>query len=175
MKKDIESINLPYLLHPKLTLLVTCGPFEESNIIPIAWSIPISRTPPLVAIAVSPKRYSYSLIEKYREFAINIPTHEQVNAIKVCGSISGRDKNKWEAAKLTKEKAKKINTAIIKECLGHIECVLEKKLELGDHSLFVGRVVAAYGEEEAYASGILNTLKFKPPLHLGKDVFTTTV
>ncbi|MBC7090693.1 MAG: flavin reductase family protein [Nitrososphaeria archaeon] len=175
MKKDVEALNLPYLLHPKLTLLVTCGPFEESNIIPIAWSVPISRTPPLVGIAVSPKRYSYSLIEKYRVFAINVPTYDQLNAIKVCGSVSGRDKNKWEMAKLTKEKAKKIDTAIIRECIGHIECVLDRKLELGDHSLFVGKVVAAYVEEEAYASGILNTLKFKPPLHLGKEVFTTTL
>lgn len=175
MKKDIEAANIPYLLHPKPALLITCGPFEKSNIISIAWSIPISRKPPLLAIAISPKRYSYNLIEKYKTFAINVPTNEQLDAVKVCGSVSGKDKNKWEAAKLTKERARKIDTAIIKECIAHIECVLEKKIELGDHDLFVGRVVEAYGEEEAYGLGTLNTSKFKPILHLGKDSFTTTI
>ncbi|MEM0385245.1 MAG: flavin reductase, partial [Nitrososphaeria archaeon] len=78
-------------------------------------------------------------------------------------------------AKLTKERARKIDTAVIKECIAHIECLLEKKIELGDHDLFVGRVVEAYCEEEAYDLGILNTSKFKPILHLGRDKFTTTI
>lgn len=175
MKKEVEASNIPFLLLPKPALLITCGPFEKSNIISIAWSIPISRKPPLVAVAISPKRYSYHLIEEYKAFAINVPTYEQLNAVKACGSISGKDVSKWEIAKLTKERARKIDTAVIKECIAHIECLLEKKIELGDHDLFVGRVVDAYGEEEAYDLGILNTSKFKPVLHLGRDKFTTTI
>ncbi|MCX8188477.1 MAG: flavin reductase family protein [Nitrososphaeria archaeon] len=175
MKIDIDATNMPFLLLPKPALLITCGPFEKSNILSIAWSIPISRNPPLVAVAISPKRYSYHLIEEYKAFAINVPTYDQLNAVKVCGSTSGKNVNKWEIIKLTKEKARKIDTAIIKECIAHIECVLERKVELGDHDLFVGKVVEAYGEEKAYELGILNTSKFKPILHLGRDNFTTAI
>jgi len=175
MKRDVEAYSIPYLLFPKPVILVTCGPFEESNIIPIAWSVPISREPPLVAIAVSPKRYSYSLIEKYKEFALNVPTFDMLDKIKACGSVSGKGCDKWKISGLTKERARKIGTAIVKECIAHVECVLYRKVELGDHDLFVGKVVEAYGEEEAYPFGVLRTQRFKPALHLGKDFFTTTV
>ena len=43
----------------------------------------------------------------------------------------------------------------------------------GDHVLVMGNVLAAYAEKEAF-KGLYDLKRFKPLLHLGNDVFTTT-
>ncbi|NIM14547.1 MAG: flavin reductase family protein, partial [Candidatus Aminicenantes bacterium] len=46
------------------TILVTCVDGEGNpNIITLAWSMVTSFNPPMIAISVAPKRYSFGLIK----------------------------------------------------------------------------------------------------------------
>jgi len=75
MEKVNVAIKSAYrLLHPMHTVLVSCvGKTGKPNIITLAWAMPTSIDPPLVAIGISPRRHSYALIEKTQEFVVNIP------------------------------------------------------------------------------------------------------
>jgi flavin reductase (DIM6/NTAB) family NADH-FMN oxidoreductase RutF len=120
---------------------------EKDNIITLALCHVFSFKPPLVGIGVAPKRFSYGLLKKSKDFAVNIPTRQQLEPVKVCGSKSGRRVDKFEAARLTREKASRISSPLVAECPVNLECVKVDELETGDHTWFVGEVVAARRDE----------------------------
>ncbi|MDI6654922.1 MAG: flavin reductase, partial [Candidatus Hydrothermarchaeota archaeon] len=76
MGKVDVAFDLAYrLMHPRLTVLVTCIDSRGmSNIITLAWSMPTSIKPPMAAISVAPQRYSHKLISETKEFVVNMPT-----------------------------------------------------------------------------------------------------
>lgn len=171
MKVEVDAPTR--LLHPRLTVLVTCASIEgRSNIITIAWCMPVSFNPPLVAVSISPRRYSHKLIKETKEFVINVPPAEIWRKALKCGRVSGRTVDKWKLAELTPKPARKVKPPIIEECYAHLECVLEKEIPLGDHTVFIGRVVAAYAEEDLFKEGILDVAKVSPCYHIGEDYFT---
>ncbi|MCD6241323.1 flavin reductase, partial [Candidatus Bathyarchaeota archaeon] len=61
----------------------------------------------------------------------------------------------------------------IKECIAHLECVVDQQIRAGDHTIFLGRVVAAYANDGVF-SETFDIKKAKLVYHLGGDAFTTT-
>ncbi|MBS7615750.1 flavin reductase family protein [Candidatus Bathyarchaeota archaeon] len=169
----VSPSNALRLLHPMHTVLVSCvGKSGKPNIITLAWAMPTSINPPLVAISVAPRRHSHSLIEESKEFVVNIPTMEILNETFLCGSISGRDHDKFKEANLTPSPAKKVKTPIIKECVAHLECKLHSQFTAGDHTIFVGEIVEAYANKDAF-NDTYNIKEAKMIFHLGGNEFAT--
>ena len=135
------------LLHPMHTILVSCmGKASKPNITTVAWAMPTSQKPPLIAISIAPERYSHSLIEESGEFIVNIPTIEQLQSVMACGTFSGRSFDKFKKTNLTPIPGKRVKAPAILECLAHIECTVEDQIQTGDHTIFVGKIVEAYAD-----------------------------
>ena len=161
------------LLHPMHTVLVSCvGKTGKPNIITLAWAMPTSINPPLVALSIRPERHSHILIEEIKEFVVNIPTMNILRETLFCGRRSGRNYDKFKETKLTPLPAKKVKPPIIKECVAHLECILHNQFTTGDHTVFVGEIVEAYADKEIFAEGY-NLKKAKMILHLRGDEFAT--
>jgi flavin reductase (DIM6/NTAB) family NADH-FMN oxidoreductase RutF len=144
-KIEVNSQYSYRLLHPMHTVLVSCvGKACKPNITTVAWAMPTSNSPLLVAISVSPQRHSHALIAESQEFIINIPTLELLQSVYACGSFSGRSFDKFKKAGLTPIPARKVKAPAIRECVAHLECTVESQFTTGDHTVFVGEVVAAY-------------------------------
>ena len=79
-----------------------------------------------------------------------------------CGTNSGRDLNKSVETGLTLIPALKVAPPLIDECYGHLECKVIQSHVCGDHTLFVGEVLAASVNEDVLTGGKLNPLKAKP-------------
>jgi len=169
--REVASNTIYRLMHPRLTILVTSTDDNgKPNIITLAWSMPISLDPPMVAISIAPGRHSHGLISRSKEFVVNVPTVEIARETLYCGRHSGRDVDKFKETGLTASPAKKVGCPIIKECIAHLECRVEKEIVIGDHTLFVGEVVAAYAEEGAF-DGKYDIDAVRPLYHLGGDDF----
>jgi flavin reductase (DIM6/NTAB) family NADH-FMN oxidoreductase RutF len=106
------------------------------------------------------------------EFVVNIPTFDLAKQVLLCGRRSGRQHDKFKEAAITPEKASKVHTPRIKECMAHIECKLERTVEAGDHDIVIGRIVAACALQ-GYFDHTWNLAKFHPCQHNGKSFFTT--
>ncbi len=170
---DIVGPSFFRLLHPKLTVLLTCvDEAERANIITLAWAIPTSINPPLIAVSISPSRHSHGLIEKTKEFVINIPTTEILNEMFFCGRKSGKDIDKFRETGLTPLPARKVKPPIIKECVTFLECKLFNQVPTGDHTLFIGEVLAAYVDKDAF-NKTYDLEKIKLIYHMGGNQFTT--
>jgi flavin reductase (DIM6/NTAB) family NADH-FMN oxidoreductase RutF len=123
--------------------------------------MPVSFNPKYVALAIAEERLTFENIKKTREFTLNICSKEMKEKAIICGSISGRDKDKFELTKLEKEKSKIVKPSLIKEAPISFECKMEFMEKFGDHWLIVGRVVEEHVRKE----------NFSPLLHKSKDQF----
>lgn len=136
------------LLNPVPAVMVTCADTAgKANIITLAWAGTINSDPPMISISVRRERYSYGLIKEKGQFAVNLTTEKLTFATDLCGVKSGRDVDKFEAAKLTAEKASVIDVPIIKESPVSLECIVKNRLELGSHDMFIAEIVAVDVEE----------------------------
>jgi flavin reductase (DIM6/NTAB) family NADH-FMN oxidoreductase RutF len=133
-----------------ITLITSVDENGKPNVMTIAWAIQFSSNPPLFGILTSPKRYSYELITKTKEFVINVPTKDIEEKVMFCGSCSGRTVDKFKETGLTAVPAKRVKAPWIKECILHLECKLVDTKSYGDHTLLLGEVLAAYADKEAF-------------------------
>lgn len=136
------------ILNPVPVVMVTCTDSEgKPNIITLAWAGTINSEPPMVSISVRKQRHSYNLIKEKGQFVINLTTKQLAFATDFCGVKSGRDIDKFEAMKLTAEKASKVEVPLIKESPVNIECVVKNVMELGSHDMFIAEIVAVDVDE----------------------------
>jgi flavin reductase (DIM6/NTAB) family NADH-FMN oxidoreductase RutF len=172
-KVEAESKSMWLLMHPRHTVLVTCVDEEgHPNIITLAWSMITSFNPTMVAISVAPARYSHDLIKGAREFVVNVPNMDIVKETLFCGRNSGRNVDKFAKTGLTPLIAKNVKPPLIKECVAHLECKVVNEVPTGDHTIFVGEVVAASVNEGVFDKNF-NPENIRPVLHNGYDDFVT--
>lgn len=174
MKKVEVPLFLSHrLLHPRLVVLVSCvDKAGKANAITLAWSMPVSMNPPMVVISIAPRRYSHELIEETKEFVVNVPTMDIAKETLFCGRRSGRTHDKYKETRLTTLPSKMVKPPIIKECVAHLECRLEEQITVGDHTLFIGRVLTAYADKGVFDEKF-DVKKVKPIYHMGGDDFVT--
>jgi len=115
-----------------------------------------SHDPPLFAVSVGHTCYTHQLIRSQKEFVIAFPGPGLEEAIDYTGSCSGRDvEDKFERSGLRPLRAKKVRPPLLSGCVVNLECQLADALEAGDHTVFLGRVVAAHVDRDVPAR-ILN-------------------
>lgn len=143
------------------------------DVLPVAWSMPVSATPPLIGVCVHPSRHSHDMIRWSEEFALNIPGPELVNHAAYFGSVSGRDVDKLDLTKLPTFIARKVEAPLLEGCVAWIECGVEDSIRIGDHTLFVGRVIAVAADEDAFQETWLLTGDQRPLHYLGGSSYAT--
>ncbi|MGQ9572801.1 MAG: flavin reductase family protein [Dehalococcoidia bacterium] len=172
MRHVLSEYDARRLLAGGPVVLLTTRWHGVANVMPVAWHMPLSHDPPLVGIAVHPSRHTYDMLRFSEEFALNVPGPDLMNHVQYLGMVSGRDVQKIEVAKLSTFKGQRVDAPLLEGCLAWIECVVEDVLRLGDHHLFVGKVIAAQAEREAFAeSWLLEDDDYKPLHYLGGDLY----
>jgi flavin reductase (DIM6/NTAB) family NADH-FMN oxidoreductase RutF len=145
-KEQVSLNNAHRLITSGPVTLITASYKDRIGIMPASWVIPVSLKPLLVAVAINPIAFTHELIDKSREFAINVPTGDLARAVKQAGTISSRDTDKFQTIGLHPMKGLKINAPLVEECIGHLECGVIERYTPGDHTIFVAEVVAAQVE-----------------------------
>ena len=166
-------VNSPHrLLNYGPVILVASQHDHQSSIITIAWQMPVSHQPPLLAIAVGKTRFSHQLISRSQAFAINVPAWHLLEKVKYCGSHSGKNVDKFKACGFTTIPGETVNAPLIQECFGNIECRLHHQYDAGDHTIFVGAAVKAWCDEGMMADGVVAIDRVRTIHHLGGERFS---
>ena len=154
--------------------LVTTRWRDQTDVMPAIWHTPLSRTPPLIGVVVHPSRHTHDMMRFSEEFALNFPTRELMNHTQYFGTVSGSDVGKLDLAKLDTFKASKIDAPLIENCLAWVECGLQDTYQIGDHTLFIGRVLIVQANEDAFEqTWSLESPDAKPLHYLGLDRYAT--
>ena len=137
------------MIYPLPAVMVSLGETpEEYNIITIAWTGTLCSDPPMCYISVRPQRHSYEILQRTREFVINLTTKPLAFATDWCGVRSGRQYQKFEEMHLTPGAATKVKAPIIVEAPINIECRVTDVQRLGTHDMFIAEVVNVKADEQ---------------------------
>ncbi|MDH5299192.1 MAG: flavin reductase family protein [Desulfobulbaceae bacterium] len=146
-------------------ILVTASLHGRHNVMTAAWAMPASHTPPMVAVAIGPGRYTHELIMESREFVVNIPNTALLDAVWCCGTTKGRSMDKFAHCNLTPVAGKRVAAPLIKECIGAIECRLASHSTAGDHTIFIGEVLAVWARPDLFDQRLLIEKEEAQTLH----------
>jgi flavin reductase (DIM6/NTAB) family NADH-FMN oxidoreductase RutF len=104
----------------------------------------VSQVPPLLVVSISKTFATYQLIEKSKEFAINVIADTQLDLSKKFGSIHGYELDKFQEFGISTKPATVIAAPIISGCFANFECRVKSSLwEVeGNHAIYVAEVVA---------------------------------
>jgi flavin reductase (DIM6/NTAB) family NADH-FMN oxidoreductase RutF len=122
----------------------------------IIWGMPVC------SVLVRPSRHTYTCLEEIRQFTVNVGGVSD-EALKICGTKTGRDNDKLKLAGVTAQAGKLVKAPIINECTLHYECAvmhyndvqhmnLKRIIEetfypSGNfHRIYFGKVLACYGQ-----------------------------
>ncbi len=169
MKKEIPTWQATRLLQPGNIALVTARHRDKVGVMPAAWLTPLSQTPPLVGVAIHQSRFTHDLIRRSEQFALNLPGRPLAEQVDRLGRVSGfEDVEKFKLAGFAEAEPKQVAAPLIEECLAWIECAVVDAVETGDHTLFIGEVLVARVEEQAFdETWLLVDEEVKPLHHLG--------
>lgn len=144
------------LLAPVPAVMVSCRAPEtdaKPNIVTVAWVGTVNSEPPMMAISVRGNRFSHDLIAGSGEFVVNLVDEAHCKALDFCGVRSGRDVDKWQECKLTPMKALGMDYApAIAECPAYLACKVVQQLELGSHTMFIGKIVGVQVRDDLFAA-----------------------
>ena len=149
MANKIEVKPIIEHFYPWPIVLVSCvDQAGKPNLITIGACSVTSAHPPIFGIAVGSKQYSLGLIQATGDFGVNLPDTDQLRATDLCGSLSGRQLNKFERAGFTPQPSSAIKSPLVVECPVSFECKVTHDLPLGDHHWVMGEIVAAHIRED---------------------------
>ena len=121
---------------------------DRPDIITLGWTMHTSGRPSMAAISIGHPRYSHELITKEGEFVLAYPNARMGDAAMYCGTHSGRDVDKFAHTDLVPLPTKIVKPPLIQDAVVNMECKVVGTLDTGDHTIFVGEIVAAYEEPE---------------------------
>ena len=153
---DFRTFDPCNLLAPVPAVMVSCRAPEadaKPNIVTVAWVGTVNSDPPMMSISVRGNRFSHDLIAKSGEFVVNLVDEAHCKALDFCGVRSGRDVDKWQECHLTPMPALNMEYApAIAECPAYLACKVVQQLELGSHTMFVGKIVGVQVRDDLFAA-----------------------
>ena len=138
-RKNLEPGALTAPLPP---VMVTVGNKEEANVLTIAWTGILATVPPKTYISVRPSRHSFGILERTREFVINLPTVSQARTVDYVGIYTGAKQNKIERCGISLTESNKVSAPTIEECPIALECKVTDILPMGSHHVFIADIVS---------------------------------
>ncbi len=148
-------------------VFITVKGKDTVNTMTIAWGhIGVIWGKPMFIAYVRYSRFTYDVLLQAKDYTINVPVEQDLReALKIAGTESGRDIDKFKKAGLTLVSGRKVESPIIKECKLNYECakVYQQTMEPAlidqtiteryypnhdTHIMFFGEIVDAYMSEE---------------------------
>lgn len=120
--------------------IVTADDGERKGGCTVVWVSRASFEPSYVAVFVAPKRHTRDIIAKAKHFCLNIIGEHHLEMAKDFGLKSSYETDKFANIPLNESLT---GAPILREACAYLECRLVQEFVVGDHTCFVGEVVAA--------------------------------
>lgn len=130
------------------TVITSLDEAGKPNAMGASWVTRTSFDPFLVLVSIDHSRYSQAGIRKNREFVANYPSVGQEHGAWACGTASGRDVEEIAASGLAFVASNVVKAPTVDGTAVAFECRVIDEFETGDHTVFVGQVVAVRGNPD---------------------------
>jgi len=150
------------LLYPQPALLVGANVNGKPNFLTVAWSGIACESPPMISIAIRHIRYTLRGIKQNMTFSVNVPSTDMVRETDYCGIVSGSEVDKVKVCRFKVFYGKLGSAPLIEQCPVNLECEVVHILELGSHSLIVGKISETHVSGSCLTDGKPDVSKIKP-------------
>ncbi len=154
-EQNYMKVNNPHrLLTPGSVVLISVGDGEDDNFFPVAWNMPLRKSPPMVAILSGKRHYSYQLMDKTGEFGLNIPDRSLAAKVIKSGKVSGHDiDDKFAHTGLTKIHAGHIKAPLVQEAVARMECRISQVNDMGGSALVIAQILHSEVRQDCFSDG----------------------
>ncbi len=149
-------------IYPWPVTLVGAKVDGKPNFAAIAWCSDASSSPPMLSIAMRSTRYTYTGIRQNQVFSVNVPSADMVKETDYCGLATGAKVDKVKVCGFKVFYGRLENAPLIEQCPINMECRVAHMLELGSHSLIVGRIEEIHVSESCLTNGKPDFNKVNP-------------
>ncbi len=145
MQELSVDVALRSLKPERVTLIITQDKKHgRHNLMPACWFTRVSFEPPLVMVSIGKTRYTHELLKNSKYFVIAVPSKKLEHAVRVAGSCSGRNVDKFAELNLEIVEGNITGLPLLADAAYNFECEKQKAVDAGDHTLFIAKVLAAY-------------------------------
>ncbi len=117
-------------------VLVKTG--EVANAMTVSFFSEVAHHPTALWVSIAKASYTHSLLDQTSEFSLVVLNQNQKQIALRCGTASGRDQDKCSHLELYQNHA---GFLFLENALASTSCRVQQRLDLGDHTLFVGEIL----------------------------------
>ena len=140
---------------PNALVLVGSAGEEEWNAMTTSWVTQLSMEPVLIGIGVDNKAITHRLINEGRRFTVNLWSSEDTRVFVKFSKPATREGDLLNGRPVSTATT---GAPVFTEAIAWMDCALRHSLDLGTHTLFVGEIVDARGEQlEMRAAALADT------------------
>ena len=155
------------LICPMPVLLVGTNVDGKPNFMTVAWGGIADGEPPMISLAINHNRYTLVGIRQNMTFSVNVPSVNLAKEADYCGTTSGAKVDKAEVCQFNVFYGKLDNAPLIEQCPVNLECKVVHILDLGSHSLVVGRIEETHVSEACLSDEKPDIDKINPLAYIG--------
>lgn len=123
--------------------LITSSGSLGQNVMAAEWTMQISYAPLLIAVFIHESAATFRNIKESKEFGVNVASDDQASLVNIAGGYSRFEIDKLKIKNsFSFIRSRHIKAPMIAGCIVNAECKLLAMKKLGDHTMFVGRVIA---------------------------------
>ena len=149
-------------IYPLPIVLVGANVDDKPNFLTVGACGIANADPPMLSVAIRHNRYTDKGIRQNMTFSVNLPSRDMVKETDYCGIVSGSKVNKVEVCQFKIFYGKLKNAPLIEQFPVNIECKVVHILDLGSHSLVIGRVEESYTSDDCLTDGKPDISKIQP-------------
>jgi flavin reductase (DIM6/NTAB) family NADH-FMN oxidoreductase RutF len=143
-------------------LLVGANVDDKPNFMTVSWGGIANGEPPMISVAIRHQRYTLKGIRQNMSFSVNVPSSDMVSETDYCGITSGSEYDKVEVCKFRVFYGKLGNAPLIEKCPVNLECKVVHIIDLGSHSLIIGKIEETHVSTGCLTDGKPDIDKIRP-------------
>jgi len=170
MKKSIGPRTLAF--PTPVWVVGTYDANGKPNAMTAAWGGICCSKPPCVAVSLRKATYTYGNLVHRRAFTISVPSEAHVREADYFGMATGREVNKFAAARLTPVGSTLVDAPFVAEFPLVLECKLIHTLEIGLHTQFIGEILDVKADASVLGDKGFPDIEKVRPIIFGPEIRT---
>ena len=156
------ALPLAYRVTPTGLYLISTAYEGKRNVQFAFRALGLSDEPPLLLIGIQENNFSREMIQKSREFVVNVCSENQLHAVNRSRDLSGRNvEDKFIALGLETLPAKHVRAPLVAGCHANVECRLIQETFVDGLFLFIGQALTAHIDDQVAPVGRLAGKTFR--------------
>lgn len=137
---------------------------REMTAMTAAWVARVSERPPSLAVAVRDDRYTHGVILESATFSLSVLRDDQVDVATHFAETSGEYHDKLHGVPYGQSPS---GSPVLLDCLAYLDCRVLDTAHAGDHTVFIGEVMAGEVVSGASYDGSSYPLLYDPSEYEG--------